>query len=290
MSALRHFIKIILSTYLKRQILYNNFVKSTQNLLIMKKGKRAAGQIKLSVRGKPLEIQVSVPAKPVKPQRMLPVFQKLTNLFVEIGVEEAAKEGAEVSCQKGCGACCRQPVPLPEFEAYNIAEMVEKMPEPRRREIKKRFNEALEHFTKIGWIERFENCADYSQEERLEMFLDYFREGVPCPFLIDESCSIHQDRPLVCREYLVTSPPENCSNPTAQNIDMIKIPVAPSKKLFRFGQKKPLDGLNVIPLIMSLKRAAEHPKNFPKKTGGDWMADFLQSISSSPIPKDSETV
>jgi Fe-S-cluster containining protein len=36
---------------------------------------------------------------------------------------------------------------------------------------------------------------------------------MPCPFLEDESCSIHPDRPLVCREYLVTSPAELCAGP-----------------------------------------------------------------------------
>ncbi|CAN5300871.1 hypothetical protein BH20ACI1_BH20ACI1_08580 [soil metagenome] len=255
----------------------------------MKKGKWATGQIQLSVRGKPLEIRVKIPAKPVKPQRMLPVFQKMTNLFVEIGVEEAKSEGKEISCKKGCGACCRQPVPLPEFEAYNIAEMVEKMPEPRRREVKERFNKALTHFTEIGWVERFAHCADYSKEERQEMFWDYFREGIPCPFLVDDSCSIHQDRPLVCREYLVTNPAENCLNPTAETINMVEIPVAPSKKIFKLGQKKPLRGLNVIPLVMSLEWAVKNPKNFPKKTGGEWLAEFLQSITKSKVSVDSKT-
>lgn len=256
----------------------------------MKKGKWTTGQIQFSVRGKPLEVQVTVPTKPVKPQRMLPVFRKMTNLFVEIGVEEAKKEGKEVSCKKGCGACCRQPVPLPEFEAYGIAEIVGKMPEPRRSEVKERFDKAVAHFTEIGWVERFENCADYSEEERQEVFLDYFREGIPCPFLVDNSCSIHQERPMVCREYLVTNPPENCSKPTAESIDMVEIPIAPSKKIFKLGQKKTLRGLNIIPLFMALERAAENPQNFPEKTGGEWMTEFLQSVTNGKIPKDSKTV
>jgi hypothetical protein len=33
----------------------------------------------------------------------------------------------------------------------------------------------------------------------------YFLQGVACPFLEAESCGIHPDRPLACREYLVTS-------------------------------------------------------------------------------------
>ena len=36
---------------------------------------------------------------------------------------------------------------------------------------------------------------------------EYFQLGIPCPFLEEESCSIYHDRPITCREYLVTSPP-----------------------------------------------------------------------------------
>jgi len=254
----------------------------------MKTGDWVTGQVKLLVNGTPLEMQLTVQANPVKPQRILPIFQQVTDLFVDIGVAAAKKKGKKISCKKGCGACCRQPVPLAEFEAYNIAEIVEEMPEPRRSEVKERFNKALTHFAEIGWIERFENCADYSEKERLEVFLDYFKEGIPCPFLVDESCSIHQDRPLVCREYLVTNPVNNCSNPTEQTINSVKLPIAPSKNLFKFGQKKTLGGLNVIPLIMSLKWVEMNPDNFPEKTGGEWMADFFQSITKSEIPKEPE--
>ena len=266
-------------------------VKFRLNLILgnMKNGNLATGQIKLVIKGKPLEVQVSVPVKPVKPQRMLPVLQKMTNLFVNIGVEATQSAGGEISCKKGCGACCRQPVPLPEFEAYNIAEIVEKMPEPRRSQIKARFEEALTHLTEIGWIERFEDCADYSESERTELFLDYFKEKIPCPFLVDDSCSIHQERPLACREYLVTNPAEHCSNPTANSINLIEIPVAPSKRLLKFGQKKPLRGLNVIPLIMSLKWVRTNQDNFQKKTGEKWMADFLQQITENGMPNKSVT-
>ncbi len=272
----------------ERQIFRSTFVRFEQHLLlIMKKGQWATGQIKLTVKGEPLEIQMSVPVNPVKPQRMLPVFQKITNLVVDIGVKAAEAEGKEISCQKGCGACCRQPVPLPEFEVYYLAELVENLPEPRRSEIKKRFDAALGHLTETGWVERFRACADYSPEDRMDVFLDYFKEGIACPFLEDESCSIHLNRPLVCREYLVTNPPENCANPSKENIDMVEIPVAPSKKLFKFAQKTPLRGLNIIPLVMSLDWVEKNPKQFPKKAGAEWVNEFLQSVLKSKTSEDS---
>ena len=35
--------------------------------------------------------------------------------------------------------------------------------------------------------------------------------------------SIYEERPITCREYLVTSPAENCSRPTPQNIRRVKL-------------------------------------------------------------------
>ncbi len=52
----------------------------------------------------------------------------------------------------------------------------------------------------------------------------YFALGVPCPFLEDESCSIHPERPLVCREYLVTSPAELCAGPEQEGVTPVPVP------------------------------------------------------------------
>jgi len=247
------------------------------------------GKIQLLVDDTLFEMELTVQASPVKPQRMLPIFQQVTNLYVEMGVAATKSEGVNVSCKKGCNACCYHMIGLAEFETYHIAEIIEEMPEPQRSEVKERINKALKHFAETGWIERFENCSDYSDKESLEVFLDYFKEAVPCPFLVDESCSIYDDRPLMCREYLVTSPAENCSNPTKENIKIVKLPVRPSGNLLKLGQKKSLSGLNVVPLIMLLEWIEKNPNNSPEKTGEEWMTDFFQSITKGEIPKDSET-
>ena len=242
------------------------------------------GNITLTIGGEPLHLQMTVPAKPVKPQKMLPVFQKMANSFVDIGVGAAEADGGEISCQKGCGACCRQPVPVAEIESYQLAELVENMPEPRRSEVKKKFDAAFNHFGKIGWFDRLSECAGKAQKDQEKVVMEYFHEGVACPFLLDESCSIHLDRPLACREYLVTSPSENCSNPTAKTVDLIKIPVKPSKTLMKVGQKRQISGVNFIPLVLSLKWVEMNKENFDEKTGEQWMADFFRNLTHGEIP------
>jgi len=244
------------------------------------------GNIRISIGGEPLDLQMTVPAKPVKPQTMLPIFRQMCNSFVGMAESAVENAGGKISCRKGCGACCRQAIPLAEIEAYKIAEMVESFPEPRRTEIKNRFNAAWHHFSEIGWFERLDNCANLTHAEREKVILQYFHEGVPCPFLEDESCSIHQTRPLACREYLVTSPAENCSKLTAEGVRMVDLAIKPSDTVRKITNSENLNrSVNFVPLVLALEWAKSNADEFPQKTGEQWMAAFFTNLTKSEIPQ-----
>ncbi len=245
-----------------------------------------SGQIKISINGVPLEMQMTVPAKPVKPQRMLPIFQQMSSSFIEMGANEVKSSGKTISCEKGCAACCYQAIPLAEIEAYNIAQVVENLPEPRRVNIEKRFDDASRHFHEIGWFQKLDECALLPKEERQKIVMEYFYENVPCPFLEEGACSIYENRPLACREYLVTSPAENCSAPTPETVDLIELKVKAAATLRHIGDSQNLNAIvNFLPLILALKWTATHADGFPEKTGERWMADFFQKLTNSQIPE-----
>lgn len=239
------------------------------------------GQITLSLNGSKIEMEMTVPAKPVKPTRMLPIFQAMTSSFVEAGVADIRADGKEISCKAGCGACCNQAVPLAETEAYQIAELVENMDEPRRSEIKQKFEDACRHFHETKWFERMESYPYLSPKERQDIVLEYFYDGIACPFLENDSCSIHQVRPLACREYLVTSPAENCAVPTAEKIRSVRMVVEPSKILRGTWRSENLPKLNFVPMIRSLEWAEKFPEKMPEKKGTEWMTDFVNRLAQS---------
>lgn len=249
------------------------------------------GNVVLKIHGQPLEMQMTVPAKPVKPQRMLPVFHQMANAFVGMSVDAVEAAGKKISCKAGCGACCRQAVPLAEIEAYQLAELVAEMPEPRQSIIRKRFADACEHFSKTNWFQRIKDTAelphpknpDYISDELAAVVMQYFNEGIPCPFLEDESCSIHELRPVACREYLVTSPAENCARPTARTIKMMKLLIKPSRSLREVGRTDNSRGLGVLPLIRALEFVEKYPENFAEKTGERWVADFFGELTKTDI-------
>jgi Fe-S-cluster containining protein len=248
---------------------------------------RVSGVVELNIGGHRLAMRLDLPTEPVKPHRALPIFQQMTNSFVDLSVKAVEAQGETMSCKEGCGACCRQPVPISELEVYQIAELVESMPEPRRSEIKNRFSDACEHFARIGWFEKIAACDEVGKTEGRsavaetlrELIDEYFREGISCPFLEAESCSIHPSRPLVCREYAVTSPPENCSRLDRQAIRPIQLLVNPSTTVQFLGRTGRMGGLGLLPLIRALELAERFPEAFEEKKAEEWIGEFFDRLS-----------
>ena len=89
------------------------------------------------------------------------------------------------------------------------------MPEPRRTEVRARFADAVAKIEAAGLLPEARAFDSLPDEQYLALHPRYFALQIACPFLEDESCSIYSQRPLVCREYLVTSPAEYCFEETS---------------------------------------------------------------------------
>src|SRR5262249_18332238 len=155
---------------------------------------------------------------------LLPVFEGLTNAVMDVASRKIEREGKAISCQKGCGACCRQLVPISAAEAHHLSELVASMPQPRQTEIRRLFADARDRLRAEGLLKQLENAGPSAGKELRPLGLAYFALGIACPFLEDESCSIHPQRPLACREYLVTSPAAHCSHPTPELVHCVPVP------------------------------------------------------------------
>src|SRR4051812_3462771 len=89
---------------------------------------RVTAQLGLSIADRVVRVDITIPTKPVRLGDMLPVFQSLTDVVSGTMVDAVEAEGRTISCKKGCGACCRQLVPISVFEAVRIRDLVEALP------------------------------------------------------------------------------------------------------------------------------------------------------------------
>jgi Fe-S-cluster containining protein len=232
-----------------------------------------------------LKTRLTVPAERTTLLPLLPMVQALTDEVVRVAVQSAEEKGQRISCAKGCGACCRQVVPITEVEARGLAAIVEELPEPRRSIIRSRFSDARRLLEESGLLGRLESDAPLTKEETTALGLDYFHLGIACPFLEEESCTIHHDRPIACREYLVTSPAEHCAVPSAEKVRCLSLPLKVSNALSRLEQ--PLSrGATAgrVPLVLALEWAAAH-KSVPQiRPGPAWVEQLMENLTGRTVP------
>jgi Fe-S-cluster containining protein len=226
----------------------------------------------------PTGIRLDVPARPVAARVMMPAFRAITDLAVQQAVERVEARGEPVSCRDGCSACCNQLVPVGPVEAHMIAALVDSLPEPRRGMVHSRFAAAearLAAWSRRGELDNVDCPRDVAA---YQLGIEYFRLVIPCPFLDDGRCSIYQDRPLACREYLVTSPAENCArqDDAAPVIDVVPGPHA-SQALARLAHEGAAP-LQRVPLTLALSWAAAHPEMPDNLPGRIWMERFVARL------------
>jgi Fe-S-cluster containining protein len=239
--------------------------------------------IELSIEGRNVRLEAPAPTAPVRPIQLLPLFQSLSDAFVGLAVKAVEEEGEKISCKMGCGACCRQLVPISATEARHIHGLVNEMPEPRRSQILARFEAARSRLNDAGLLSRLEEPNKITEEESLPLGHDYFSKGIPCPFLENESCSIHADRPISCREYLVTTPAENCAHPTGDTVRCVNMAIKASTALRCMTIRSPRDD-TWVPLILAVSWAEAHPEEAPPRPGTELVREFFSYLTSKNLP------
>ncbi|HEX2173939.1 MAG TPA: YkgJ family cysteine cluster protein [Dehalococcoidia bacterium] len=145
----------------------------------------------------------------------------------ELGQREA------VACRSGCGACCHHLVPVWEVEALALYAAAQELPPETRSQVRANLGRWLPAYE--AWLEEAD-CAglEFDPATARQPFsavaTHYWQRRIPCPFLIDESCSIYADRPAECRYYYALRSPDACAQPD-------RLPVVQPAPLQRAGDR-----------------------------------------------------
>lgn len=217
--------------------------------------KREVLALEIDTHGGPLRAMLAVPPKPMRLPELAFSFLEISSKLTDLAVKREEQEGREISCRKGCGACCRQYVPLSPPEAWLVADLVAGMAPARQAEARAAFAAANDTLQRTG-VKATITAKIESRDQMHQAMLDYFRLGIPCPFLRDESCSIHPYRPSICREYMVTSPAEHCATLGTKPIARVPVNVRLSEALTQLTARLLGKEPEVVPLTMALEWAA----------------------------------
>jgi Fe-S-cluster containining protein len=246
-------------------------------------GETATATVELSGPDWQLQARMTVPRGPTRVIEFLPLARSLADAMVASTVQGVEEGGQTVSCKKGCGACCRQLVPVAEVEARRLRDVVEELPEPRRSQVRARFAEARRRLDAAGLLETLLRRAEWQQGDHRAVGDAYFRQGIPCPFLEEESCSIYEDRPIACREYLVTSPAENCARPSAETVRCVKMPLQVWASLARLDPlPEGARSIRWVPLSLAPEWADAHADEAPPRPGPELLRELFAHLTRNP--------
>lgn len=188
----------------------------------------------LQIGSEVLEFSGSLPEGACAVVELMPLVLSVGQGILD-ALERQGLGGRKISCGPGCGACCRQLVPVSRTEGDYLRQVVIPGLDPdHRQRVLDRVEEARSKIGEAGLRDELDALpVEKDAEKRQAAGLRYFWLGLACPFLEDESCSIHAMRPLACREYLVTSPARCCSEPSEGGVEMFRFPLKPSHALIR---------------------------------------------------------
>jgi Fe-S-cluster containining protein len=243
---------------------------------------KVAATVKLAVGDHELTIDMRLPARPTRPGELLPLYRGLAEHIIQAAVNDANDAGRVVSCRKGCCACCCQLIPISELEARRLREVVDEMPAARRAVILQRFSAARGRLAETGLLPLLRDRSLIRSSEAAGFGLRYLAVGMPCPFLEEEACSIYEERPIICREYLVTSPPADCDHPTPGTISPVKISGSVCRAIRWLTAAEGAEHSPWVPLVLALEWAEDHPEPAPTRIGAELVRELLERLSARP--------
>lgn len=230
--------------------------------------------------GAKIPAPVDLPGAPAAFPDILPAVRTVADLIQAEARQAIAALGRDITCFCGCDACCSHLVMLGEAEALALLRTLRSLPEAQRQRASARFQAGLSRLESAGLLPGL--LAVFTREahntQRLaEMQAAYWELAIPCPFLEGGACGIYAERPLVCRQHAMTSPPAACKTPFGGQAALMK--VLPAMDLA--GAAAAFDGQlahnsRVLPLLLCLLREAQLGRRvFPVLEPAPMLARFL---------------
>lgn len=216
--------------------------------------------VTVQVPGRRVKVSHPAPGGPARLDQLLPFMYAVDNAVIDVGVGQQRAQGRSITCRKGCNACCRaQPVPVTPAETLAVARLVQAMPPARQARVRARFADGVARLQQAGLFHtQLRDEPTTSPQQALAVAATYFSLGLACPFLDDGACSIHADRPFVCRQYLVTSPATLCADPLNAPVAVVPMPLRPVGAMLQVATTVAGRQQLTVPLMLALVYAERH--------------------------------
>lgn len=227
-------------------------------------------ELALPLGGRTIEAQVLAAEAPARLSDVVPLARSLATLISRTVLNEAVSAGNDASCRKGCSHCCKHLVPVSGAEAFRLFAEVQSLPDVRRHKVMGRFTANARRIIQAGPPEVPEGTTcdeDGATISPAGACGHWYADlQLTCPLADGDLCSMYEQRPIACREHMVTSNSLLCKGFQPGRGQILPVPVSMLDALAALSAKMMQRPVEAI--IMSLTPAwaqanRRHQKRWP---------------------------
>ncbi|MGD2093606.1 MAG: YkgJ family cysteine cluster protein [Phycisphaerales bacterium] len=215
----------------------------------------------LDVLGEPMHFSISVTQKQAKLSDITPLARTLSTKIAIVFLDILRHNGQFIPCRKGCSTCCSYMIPLSVPEAFRLREDVLAMPPDQSRVTLQLCLDRAKIILDKKPIElditEWTEASNKSQLSKLGKW--YEQLNITCPFLSNGLCTIYEQRPLACREYIVRGSALLCRAEWTDGSHKIDMPVSTLECLGQLAAElEHTDSIESVILPLALPWAQEN--------------------------------
>ena len=216
--------------------------------------------LELEILGEPVSLDLKVADSPARLSDLAPLARTISAKLALATSERLRTNGRCVTCRKGCSACCSYLVPLSVPEAFRIAEELPMMPAGENGTM---IQSSLDACRTIldrvpGNLDTQEPAETNHTVRSKQLGHWYAGLGLACPFLSNGLCVPYEQRPIACREHMVTGPADSCDVANSNEPDVVKMPVSVLECLGQLTAELEQSEVEAVMLPLALPWAHEN--------------------------------
>jgi len=246
----------------------------------------------LDVLGKTAMFRMDVAQEHAKLSDMAVPARDLATKLSLLMLDRLRKSGKHIPCRKGCSACCSYLVPLSIPEVFRLREEVSAMPSDRGNAVLKTSLTAARRILDRMPEDSGEHGAvvenDHVEMDQLSLW--YGGLALECPFLCENLCSCYDQRPVACREHMVTSAKSCCGTEGADEPSAVRIPASVLECLGKLTAELEQTDVEAVMLPLALPWAQEHldrsRRTWPAVTMVEQFIEILTALAEEASPAD----
>ena len=246
----------------------------------------------LDILGEPVRFRINVADRHARLSDITPLARALSAKLALAVSDRLRRSGKVVPCCKGCPACCRYLVPLSVPEVFRLRQEVLAMPAEQGKSVlqscletaKKILNERPED----SEINELAQTNTQPQISRLSKW--YAGLKLPCPFLSNNLCISYEQRPIACREHMVTGSAILCDTEGMDEPHIVQIPVSVLECLGELTAELEQSNIESVMLPLALPWAQENLERSRRTWPAVIMVEHFIGILKAAASKNSAAV